>query len=114
MTDFSTLMSSLFDMILGWTNAALTWLYNLFIDLLQSILDLLVTFALSIVAMFPAGSAVPSFGSTPDGPAFNAFLNALNWFFPISYLVTIVTFLVGAMIAYFVIAPVARWVKLLT
>lgn len=114
MTDFSGLMSGLFSMLLDWTNAALTWLYNLFIDLIQSCLDLFFAFALSIVSLFPSGAPVPSFGSTPSSAAFSAFINGLNWFFPIGYLVSVVTFFVTAMLAYFFIAPLARWFKLLT
>lgn len=114
MTDFSGLMSSLFSLLLDWTNAAMTWLYNLFIDFFQSFLDIFFSFAVSIVSLFPAGAPLPSLGASPTTVAFSSFINALNWFFPIGYLVSVVTFLVTAMLAYFFIAPLARWFKLLT
>ncbi|MBT1074456.1 hypothetical protein [Geobacter grbiciae] len=92
----------------------LTWLYNVLIDLLQSVFNGFCDFAVSVVSLFPSGSSVPDSPHSVVGPVLDFFLTALNWLFPVSYVVTVVGFLVAGMLAYFVIAPLARWVKLLT
>jgi hypothetical protein len=117
MTDFSNLMSSLFNLLQNWTTALLAYLYNIVIDSIQVVFDYCVTFALYVVSLFPTGAAVPTFGEpvpTATNAAWPAFLNAVNWFFPVGYFVTLLTAFAAAAVAYFVIAPLARWVKLLT
>jgi hypothetical protein len=40
-------------------------------------------------------------------------LNVLNWCFPMQLFVTCLSFIVSGIAAYVVIAPLARWAKLL-
>jgi hypothetical protein len=93
---------------------ALTWLYNTGIDLLQALFDGFIDFAVGIVTMFPASEPVPTPTDNVYGPVLDFFLTALNWLFPVAYIVSVCAFLVSGMLAYFIIAPLARWAKLLT
>lgn len=115
MTDFSNLMSSLYNLLQNWTTAFLAFIYNTMIDLIQVVFNYLVTFALFVVSLFPAGAAPPVYnGAIPVSDAtWSGFLNGLNWFFPIGYFVTLLGMFASAAVAYFIIAPLARWVKLL-
>lgn len=99
----------------GFVKVALSWLYNNLIDLLQSILDGFFGFCLTVLNMFPAGPIVPANSlSVPSGSVWDVFLTALNWLLPIQFLSNCLVFVAAALVAYFVIAPLARWVKLLT
>ena len=89
------------------------WLYNIVIDVLQVLLDGVCTVALHVVTLFPAGPSVPSIGG-PSGSAASAVVGAIGWLLPVSYLLSVVTFVAGSIAAYFIIAPVARWFKLIT
>jgi hypothetical protein len=115
MTDFSNLLSSLSALLLNWTTAFLVYLYNVIIDAVQVLFDYLVTFSLYVVTMFPTGATTPTFTeSAPATTVYSFFLNALNWFFPVGYFVILLTAFAAAAVAYFIIAPLARWFKLLT
>lgn len=92
----------------------LTWLYNTFIDMAQAVFNAFIDFVITVVALFPAGSTLSGAPSAPTGPIFDAALKAINWVFPVSYFLTVVAFVIAGMLAYWVIAPLARWVKLLT
>lgn len=97
------------------TKTAITWLYNSFLDMVQAIFDGVCIAVTTVVSLFPAATSTPSPLLAPASSAtLSAFINALNWFFPIGYFVTLVTFAATAVIAYFTIAPLARWFKLLT
>lgn len=115
MTDFSNLMSSLFLLLQNWSQAFLVYIYNIVIDSVQVIFDYLVTFTIYVVGLFPSGVPMPiNTESLPSDSTFSACINAINWIFPISYFVSLLTVFAGAVVAYFIIAPLARWVKLLT
>ncbi len=115
MTDFSNLLNSLFTLLQNWTTAILAYLFNIIVDFVQVLFDYIVQFALWVVGLFPSGAAIPVYSdATPTGSTFSAFVNVLNWFFPIGYFVSLLTVFAAACVAYFVIAPLARWVKLLT
>ena len=88
--------------------------YNNIVDLLQFLFDGVVAFITSLVALFPAGTPVPELDSMPINTTMTALLGALNWLFPISFLVLVSGFITAGIISYLLIAPVARWAKLLT
>ena len=108
-------LNGLTTWLLTFGKTFLSWLYNNGIDFINAVISAICTAALAVINMFPAGSPVPSpLVSPAASPTLAAFINALNWFFPIGYFVSLLTFVAAAMIAYFTIAPVARWFKLLT
>jgi len=84
------------------------------VTILQLLIDSLINVAQWILTLFPAGSSMPSLPSTPVGSFFDLTIGCLNWVFPVSFLVEVVTWGVAAMLLYLVIAPLARWAKLLT
>lgn len=89
-------------------------LANYIIDLLQDILDAFCDFAVDVVAMFPSGPQLPVISETPVGAVFQEFLVALNWAFPIDHLISIVTFTSLGYLAFIIISPLARLLKLTT
>jgi len=86
---------------------------NVFIDVLQSAYDGLCAFIITVVGIFPAGPSLPT-GKPTSGGLVTEIVNCINWVFPVCYLTSMILFLCVAMVAYFTIAPVARWFKLLT
>lgn len=107
-------MSAFAQWLVGFFRTAVVWIWNAFIDCLQLINDALVSFLLMIVSIFPESVSSPTVGAAPVSDTFDIFLKTLNWLFPMSFLVTFVSFIVGGLLAYFVIAPLARWAKMLT
>lgn len=107
-------MAALAQWLMGLLRSFLTWLYNHLISLLQAVFDSFIDFCIYVIGMFPQGDPTPDPGSSPVGPVLDVMLDCLNWLFPVSYYVTLVAFLVSGMLAYVVIMPLARWLKLLT
>lgn len=107
MAAFANWLASLFESILAKG-------YNLLIDLLQGAFDGLMTAIVAFVSLFPSGSPLPTGPATPTGSFFDQAINAINWVFPVGYMLSLVTFLVGGYLSYIIIAPLARWLKLLT
>jgi hypothetical protein len=100
--------------LMGFAKTFLAWGYNNIISILQGAIDGFAAFCILVVGLFPAGSSVPSPGAVPSDSTWTIVVQCLNWFFPVSYFITVVTFVCTSLVAYFVIAPLARWVKLLT
>lgn len=92
----------------------LEFLYNIFIDFVQVVIDGFCTAALLVVGLFPEGTPVPTSGTAPVSETASQVFTCIAWVFPVSYLLSLVVFCVVAVTAYFVIAPLARWFKLLT
>lgn len=108
-------MSAFAQWLSGMLNTVVEWFYNALIDLLQSFSDVLIDFILVVVSLFPQVNLMTAGQpSSPSGEAMSIFLQTLNWIFPVSYLLDLVAFGSAAMLAYFFIAPLARWFKLLT
>lgn len=107
-------MAALANFLLGWGRSLVTWLYNSAIDLLQGALDGFCAFVLTLVSLFPSGPTLPVLGASPSGAVWVSFLQALNWFFPVGFFVSIVTFVSAGMLAYVAIMVLARWVKALS
>jgi len=108
-------MSAFAAWLMGFARSFLHWLYNNTIDLIQGAIDGFAAFCLIVIQLFPAAETLPSNPYTvPASSTWDTFICALNWLFPVSYLVTLMIFSTAALVAYFVIAPLARWVKLLT
>lgn len=107
MADFAT-------WLLSFIQTAIIWLINQLIDLLQILSDTLVDFIISIVTLFPEGSSLPIMPSAPYGGVFDTMITCVNWLFPVSYSITCLTFVTASIISYIIIAPLARWAKLLT
>lgn len=111
------LMGEFASWLMGFVSGALTWLYNFLIYLVQHLSDALVDLILFIVTLFPQACIVPM----PSVPSLSGsatsvgvfFLQALNWLFPVSYLITVVQWLTCGMMLFIMIAPLARWAKLL-
>lgn len=107
-------MANFASWLLNFARNFLTWLYNIGIDFLQALNDSLVTFIISVVSLFPSGSPVPDGPVKPVGDTVDIFLNCLNWLFPLQYLMIVSGFIVAGMLSYVIIAPLARWAKLLS
>lgn len=105
-------MSTFAQWIIGYAKTFLALLYNKIIELLQFFSDSVADFLVSIVALFPVGEAVPSYSGSA-GTLFDIFCNALNWLFPLAFMKDCVVWLSAGMMLYLVVAPLARWAKLL-
>lgn len=108
-------MSALASFIADFFNNYAVKFLNVLIDIAQSTYNALCGFILTVVSWFPAGPTLPNNApAAVSGSLVGHILNCVNWVFPVCYLTTMLVFLCSAMVAYFVIAPVARWFKLLT
>jgi len=89
-------------------------LHNLLVELLQNGYDGMIDFMISIIGLFPDGPPLPAIVSTPVGETFTVFLSALNWFFPISFMLDMVQWLATGYVLFLFVAPIARFFKLVT
>lgn len=105
-------MSAFAQWLIGFAQSFIIWLCNKVIDIVQLSMDTLVDFLISVVSLFPAGEAAPSVSG--GGEFMGVFLTTINWIFPMGFLVDCVAWLCAGMILYVIIAPLARWAKLLT
>lgn len=89
---------------------------NLFIDLFNVTLNSFVDFILTVLTtLFPAASCCGSLSVPlpPVGPVFTSTVNVLSWLFPVSAMINMVGCIMTLMTAFFALAPLARWLKLL-
>lgn len=108
------MLSAFVTWFTSYCKSFLVVVYNACIDLLQGAFDGLMTFIVTIISAFPVATPIPTNMGTPISSTFTVFITCLNWIFPIQFLVTLVGVVASSMIAYLVIAPLARWAKLLT
>jgi len=107
-------MSAFAQWLMGQLTALVEWFYNAAIDLLQALIDLIPSFILSLLSLFPDGSGMPALPSMPESSAtLTAFLSTLNWVFPLGYALQLFGWVSVSMLAYFALAPLFRWAKLL-
>lgn len=107
-------MAAFANWLIGFAKSFLIWMYNHGIGWFQAAIDGFFTFALTLVNLLPDGAAVPVHDIIPDAGMLDQLLNVINWLFPVAYLITCTTWVVGGMVAYLAIAPVLRWVKILS
>lgn len=87
---------------------------NLIIDIAQNGYDALIDFIISVIGLFPTGPALPPIAATPAGETFTVFLSALNWFFPIAFMLDMIQWLATGYVLFLFVAPIARFFKLVT
>lgn len=87
---------------------------NLIVDIAQNGYNGFIDFVAGAVGLFPDGPALPTFISTPTGQTFAAFLNGLNWVFPVGYLLSMVQWTAEGYLLFLFVAPLARLFKLVT
>lgn len=99
------------------------WLYNAMIELVNSVILVLSTFIIGLVALFPAnpcGSLIASCSdaqsnlTAPDAEYWSYAINTIAWLIPMEYLVNLVGCAMMGVMSYFIIAPLLRWAKLIT
>jgi hypothetical protein len=107
-------MSALAAWLMGFAKVWLTWAYNSCIDLINGGIQGLCTFIISLLTLFPKDVTDINIVAQPTNTVMSMTIQALNWLFPMSYLVTIIGFVILGMASYFGIAPILRWFKVLT
>lgn len=96
--------------------------YNLLIDLLNTLISVLGPAAVAVIGIFPAnpcGSLIASCSDIaqeiPADPALlMKILHTIAWLMPMQFLANLVGCVLLSVMAFFTIAPVARYLKLLT
>lgn len=96
-----------------------TWLIDkvefVFITVVNALISAVAAVAGAVISVLPAsapGDTVPS--ALPDTLfAGNSFLGVLNWFLPVNHIVASLMFYLSAVVIYFTVAPLLRWVKIL-
>jgi hypothetical protein len=97
--------------------------YNVIIDLLNYIMGAVAPAVVHVVGLFPAnpcGSLIASCSDAvmslpkPDPTLLMKCLGVLNWLLPVAFLAQLVGCIMLTVMIYFTMAPVARWLKLLT
>lgn len=119
MVAWGVIMGALFEKFAEWLGKYLDYCLEMWkiqmMNLIQFVSDQLLSFAQWILSLWPDGgqTSFPTLPSTPIGEVFVKFIGVLNWLFPISFIVQLGLWLASAMLAYLIIAPLARWAKLL-
>lgn len=101
-------MAAFAQWLSGFVHTALIWLYNQLIDLLQYLSDGLADFLVSIIGLFPQGSAMPVAPSRPSGDLAEVLIVGMNWLLPMEYFSSLLTWTIAAMLAYLLVAPFAK------
>lgn len=101
------------------------WIWGLLLELINLCISVLAKGLTTFAELFPdnpCGSLIASCADVGlyddmSGPAramYDTGLAALAWLFPMSFVVDLLTCTLMGVAAYFLIAPVLRWFKLLT
>lgn len=99
----------------GFTNAV--------IDLINIIVSMLGPAAVRVIGFFPANPCLSVIGSCSDAAEalydggstiIPQMLNVLAWLLPMQFLANLVACVMFSVMCYFLIAPLARWFKLLS
>jgi len=104
-----------------WYQDALGLLYNIFIDVLQYLVDCVPVFVTAVLQLFTYACPPPPLpvgSSASNGSVFAAlwsiFLQTINWLLPMQFLIYYIHFIICAMTAYFAVMIIGRWTKILT
>lgn len=97
-----------------WGDWLLLKLKILLVGFVQVVLDAFADFALYVVSLFPADPGLGSPGDAPVNAVMDIVFTTVAWLLPVPYLFTLVGTIVSSVLLYFLIAPLARWFKLLT
>jgi hypothetical protein len=101
-------MDSFASWLVSFIPNVLTWVYNIFIDLLQSVSDTAADFMISFVGLLPNSDPVPVL-APPTGDLYNQFVIGMNWLLPMQYFYDVLSWGFAMMLAYLSVAPFVRW-----
>lgn len=96
--------------------------YNVIVDILNHLINVLVPFATHVVQLFPPNPCGSLIGSctdtlsvlpTPEPTLLEKGLSTLAWILPVQYLTNLIGCVMLTVLIYFTMAPIARWLKLL-
>lgn len=107
------MLANLTTFLIGWAQYVAVLILNFLVDVANATLDGIVAFATFCATLMPTGRVLPTLPTLPSGSVWEFCLKGLNWFFPISFIAAATLFALGAAVAYALIAPVLRWIKLL-
>jgi len=109
------MLAALTSWLIQWATYLGITCLNLLVDCANAAIIALVTLVRSVVSLLPSGPSLPIPNQSPAAGAdvWVVLLKSLNWFFPVGFVVSSFEFVVASLLAYVVIAPLARWVKLL-
>lgn len=91
--------------LFGW---AFDCLWNLLVDLFNAIIVAFCAIFSTIIELLPTVDA-----SAPVSITDSDFLGFLNWFLPVGHMVQSLGLYITAMLLYFGIGPLLRWVKVI-
>lgn len=107
-------MSAFAAWLMGFAKSFLVWGYNDLIGMINGGIKGLCAFILTLVSLFPASTNTISNGAAPANTVFSMTVTALNWLFPMVYLMAVISFVTAGMVAYFSVCIIGRWLKVLT
>lgn len=107
------MLSALCSWLLGWGKVLAVSIINFHIDCLNAAIVALVAVISSIANLLPVGNILPSLPSVPQSATWQSLIQTLNWLFPVQFIISCFAFTTTAILAYVMIAPLARWAKLL-
>lgn len=107
------MLAALTSWLLGWGKVFSVAIINFLIDCINAAIIALVAIITAIANLLPSGSSMPSLPQVPDSGTWLTMIQTLNWLFPMTFIVSCFGFITAAILAYVVIAPLARWAKLL-
>lgn len=107
------MLAALCSWLLAWGKTLAVGIINFLVDCINAAIVAFVALITAIANLLPAGSLMPSLPPVPESGAWAATLQTLNWLFPVGFIINCFAFITTALLAYVMIAPLARWAKLL-
>lgn len=103
-------MSAFAQWLIGFFETVYTNVFNILVDIIQFCIDGPADLLLTVFSFLPSSTSLPVLPSTPAGVVYDTAMTALNWVLPMQYFYDLVKWGFAAMIAYFSVSPILRWV----
>lgn len=107
------MLSALCSWLLGWGKVLGATIINFLIDCINTAIVALVAIITAVANLLPSGSSMPSLPALPESGTWSTMIQTLNWLFPVGFIINCFGFITTALLAYVMIAPLARWAKIL-
>jgi hypothetical protein len=107
------MLSAITTFLVSWGSKLGATIINYLIDAVNATIVALVAMIVLIAGTLPSGSSLPVLPSVPTSGFWSILIQSVNWFFPVSFIISVFSWVTVAIVAYVVIAPLARWAKLL-
>lgn len=107
------MLAALCSFLISWAKSLGVIIINFLIDAVNLAIIAFVSLITTIAGLLPTGSGLPFLPALPESGVYSITIQTLNWLFPIQFIISCTAIITASILAYAVIAPLARWAKLL-